>query len=508
MSLREDVSQFAEAHLDDRALDVRDRKIIHDALWGTQLLFRHEIALIDTPLFQRLRYLHQTGFTFLTYPSARHTRFEHSLGVLHQASRLAGHLREKYGDREIAPVNDSVTQRIRLAAILHDCSHGPFSHTSEEVFKNDPEMASLTGAQGQFESVSASEVLAYFILKSDPFTQYYTKLSSKYELSVPIDELINLIHGQGKLTLTGYQTDVINGPFDADKLDYIPRDSRFGGLPLSIDIDRLWYSTEIQTIREGDLPGVSQDMRRLVINSAGASVLEQIVFARMGLTANIYHHHKVRACDSMFKGVIEYCRQNDVPLCDRPLQSAADFLYLTDYSVLTESERSPDNVVREMVKDIMTRRLFRRALVVSMRSVDGQSGGGEQIASQLHTLIMLRTNATGALELREVAKQIWEEAGRPGRPEQVWLDFPEPPKMKDLSQTIVNTGTPDRPKFRVLQDFIPLEQWAKQYLLNRWRGHVFCRPEYVERISKAAKAVLEEKYDLSFNDFAVDLAHL
>ena len=90
----------------------------------------------------------------------------------------------------------------------------------------------------------------------------------------------------------------------------------------------------------------------------------------------------------------------------------------------------------------------------------------------------------------------------------MWLDFPRSPKTKDLADTFVNVGTNSKPVFRTLEQFIPIDQWQKQYLQQKWRGHVFCRPEFVDQISRAAASVLSEEYKVSFTDFAWTHANL
>jgi hypothetical protein len=91
------------------------------------------------------------------------------------------------------------------------------------------------------------------------------------------------------------------------------------------------------------------------------------------------------------------------------------------------------------------------------------------------------------------------EAGTEG---EVWLDFPKGVKSKDLATTFVNVGNMEAPIFRTLEKFIPIEQWTKQYLLQKWRGHVFCKSEYVPKISPAASAVLGGKFHIEFNEYA------
>ena len=307
--------------------------------------------------------------------------------------------------------------------------------------------------------------------------------------------------------LNAHYTDVINGPFDADKLDYIFRDGHYSGLPLGIDLDRLWYSTEIHVIQPKDLKGVTEAMRRLVMARSGINSLEQIVAARMNLTSSLYHHHKVRACDCMFKGVLLHCIDNDIPLCGRKIETAADFLYMTDVGVLAEAGNHRDKVVVEMISNLVNRRLFKRALVIGMNTFERPGGDSEDDAKGKYSLV--HNLAFGTLrEHRDLADKIWRAAGKPGRKEEVWVDFPREPKLKDLARTFVNVGRNDAPDFRILAHFVPLEQWGKQYVLQKWRGHVFCRPEHVERVSRAAVDVLTSEYRIGFNKLARILCNL
>ena len=502
--LASDVAAFADQYLGKPNVP-RSPKVIHDALWGTQRLHVHEVALVDSPLFQRLRRLHQTGFSYLTYPSTTHTRFEHSLGVLYQTDKLARALHEKYREQDSNVVTSDKIRELRVAALLHDCSHGPFSHTSEEVYSTFPEMQKLIGPRGKgFEGSSASEVLAYFILTSNPFKQFLEKLKEQVALDLKPDWLSDVILGRLKNSdpLNAHYAEILNGPFDADKLDYIFRDGHYSGLPLGVDLDRLWLATEVHTLKPGDLAGFSKPMRRLVMARSGINSLEQIVSARMNLTASLYHHHKIRACDCMLKAVFLYCRENDVALCGRKIESAADFLYLTDVGILSEAERTTDPNVREMLSNIVNRRLFKRALVISMNSFERpgyeEDGAGD---NEKYNLVYELIGTT-LQEQRALAAQIWEAAGKPGRQEEVWLDFPKGVKSKDLATTFVNVGHLDAPVFRTLEQFIPIEQWTKQYLLQKWRGHVFCKPDYVPKISPAANAILGEKFHIKFNEYA------
>jgi HD superfamily phosphohydrolase len=510
------VAEFAEQYLGEPEVP-HSPKVIHDAIWGTQRLYENEVAILDTPLLQRLRRIHQTGFTYLTYPSVTHTRFDHTLGVLYQADRLARALFDKYQelDSNSTLITRDMIRHLRVAALLHDCSHGPFSHTSEEFYSTLPEIQEYIGAnKREFEGSSASEVLAHLIITSEPFKQFLKKLENRVFLQVDAAWLSKMITGQLKKSSSGHYAQILNGPFDADKLDYIFRDGHYSGLPLGVDLDRLYLKTEIHTITPENAPKkaptFTEPMRRLVMARPGINSLEQIVSARMNLTASLYHHHKIRACDCMLKGVFLFCRENGIRLCGRSLDTAADFLHLTDFGILSEHERATDPDVGEMLSNIVNRRTFKRALVFSMNSFrrpeyeeetdEVREEGGLNLVYKLIDLPFE--------EHRALAEEIWKAAGAPGRKEEVWLDFPRRVKSKDLAETFVNVGSLKKPVFLTLGDFIPIEQWSKQYLQQKWRGHVFCRPEHVPRITRAAVDVLGHKYNIEFTEFAWMLANL
>ena len=103
-------------------------EVVRDPLWNNIRLDAEALSVLDTPAFQRLRYVRQLGHAFLVYPGATHTRFEHALGAYHLARRAIAQLAESGA----AP--DAATARtLRLAALLHDVGHYPFSHALEEA---------------------------------------------------------------------------------------------------------------------------------------------------------------------------------------------------------------------------------------------------------------------------------------------------------------------------------------------------------------------------------------
>jgi uncharacterized protein len=248
-------------------------KVVHDNLWGTNRFSWLEMAVIDTPLFQRLRYIHQTGLAFLVYPTAHHTRFEHSLGVTTIASRtfdalLQRHLAEfqeiaqaVFPSREVTSVYAQLRDELRLAAILHDIGHSLHSHTSETVYKRLPMLKEaseeLTDFAGQEKG--AGEVLSFCISQTIALRSLIARAAKKVvpEIKEPNLDLMNvslLIIGRSRHPLLQFMADIISSEVDADKLDYLRRDSEFAGLPLRYDLERFLYTVKLaknllQTVR-------------------------------------------------------------------------------------------------------------------------------------------------------------------------------------------------------------------------------------------------------------------
>jgi hypothetical protein len=220
----------------------------------------------------------------------------------------------------------------------------------------------------------------------------------------------------------------------------------------------------------------------------------------------------------MVKSAVEYARTRGLPIAGRNPKTAADFLWMTDLTFLADSERNSDKELRRLLGNLVHRRLLKRALVITGISFDKPDdvrtkGEGEPeeagaTYNLIHELALLKKTSSGARRLRQLAERICVEAGKPCLPEEVWIDMPELPKTRDLSRTFVNIGTREKAEFRTLNEFIPLDQWGKQYVINKWRGHVFCPPDCVEKVSLAAKAVLAEEFRVCFNKYAQLLANL
>ncbi len=235
-------------------------EIVRDPLWNNIRLEPEALAVVDTPAVQRLRYVRQLGHAFLVYPGATHTRFEHALGTYHLARRVVAQLDELEGRRP----DPAEGLAVRIAALLHDIGHYPFSHALEEA------------------GLPHHEELATRHLTSGPLA------AALERLGVPAARLLPLIQGTGASPLGA----IVASSLDVDKLDYLSRDATMCGVPYGvIDVDRLLTSL---TLADG----------RLALHAKGLAALESLLFAKYQMYRNVYWHHAVRSATAMFKRLV------------------------------------------------------------------------------------------------------------------------------------------------------------------------------------------------------------
>ncbi len=313
-----------------------DGKAIRDPVWGYIHLPGPLLALVDTEDFQRLRNISQLGFVHLVYPGARHSRFEHSLGVYHLAKQFL--LRLLNSDPPLQLTDEDV--RVFLAAtLLHDIGHYPFSHTLEELMPF---------------FVSHEERARQLI--EDPAGAIARVLQQ--ELDVDPVRVANVIDYGGTHRKIPQRdlllANILSGTLDPDKIDYLLRDSLFCGVPFgeSVNRDRL-----IKAIK------YDPDRRRLAITSKGISAVESLVFTNYLMYRNVYWHHAVRAATAMFKRSVQDILMHP----DRNLQ-VGDFHRVTEGELLMvlreEQNRLGLKGARALLDGVVHRRLHNVAAFV------------------------------------------------------------------------------------------------------------------------------------------------
>lgn len=516
-ALAEEINEWVEekipADYPKRYPSPNDQKVIREAVYGYQVLQPYEYLLLDSPIMQRLRYIHQTALAYLVYPTANHTRFDHSLGVANIAERIGRALGKK----------NSQIEELRLAALLHDVGHSFFSHLSEDLIG--------VKFQDTFESIKEidlfhdrepAEILSYLIVASPRFQKLLQDVLNHYNRkNVDIERVTRLVIGKPKeMKQFAYLGDIISGPFDADKLDYLVRDCRFTGIRADADVDRVIISSEImepskfkgfqKQVREGSKRRIKKEReiftnRYLIMKSSGVSNLEQIVLNKILLFPAIYHHHKVRALECIVNGIFDVIwakpdkRDRDKRL---KFEKPTDFLKLSEFDFF--SLGMSDDELSPLINRLLNRDLLKRCLVLTPNYVVSDP---ELRMEDLWRLSKEYPRLARQKQLYKLRQFIWEELPKKYRTSfhDLWVDIPKPPNIdKDVNRCWIDIGT----EWLVhLREFFPYGKWLDTYESNKLKGHVFYIADLDHRkaVNKAAKAVFRDAFlGVEFDPRATD----
>ena len=489
----------------------REIKVIHDPVWGTIKFYPWELQLLDSPLLQRLRNINQLGLAVLTYPSAHHSRFEHTLGVTALVTKMADSINDGYypdGDEEKA-VSRSDLNKLRLAAILHDVGHSFFSHLSERMYGETEEFSELRNAYPIFMSAQPHEVLGYIIINTPLFKNFFSTVVD-YPESISSDEFFRdigrMIVGapidkvyeeKGKSVKKYYLTEMINGQFDADSMDYLRRDSYITGLSMTYHIDRFLYKIKLVETLEDDGKTVG---KHLTVPILGVSTVEEMIFGKQILTRYIYQHQKVLAADALVYDVVNGLRFNG------KLLHPCDFLYYSDddiYKIYDESG-DPDlrvpafnmpihidsaKTISDAVKRIKTRNLPKKALVINMSNLDAGFGLKES-----YELIKNEGFKKGFREeVRNEAWRICEELGLDKSKIDlfdIFYSVPKPLTAKNYTDVCVATHDGGMIELSKVAD---LNDWAGEFSSRSWNCYVFSTSKLLSVVGVAAWKVLQKR---------------
>jgi hypothetical protein len=260
---------------------------IRDPIHGLIPLTEIEFRVVDTRPLQRLRGIKQLALAHLGFPGAQHTRFEHSIGVMHVAGKIIEHLLSR---REIKELSEEEIQNIRLAALLHDVGHGPFSHVSEYILKE-----CYSGDIDNIETIH-EDITRGIITSNKELTEILGEQRAQ--------DIVSLLKNDaGK----DFRNDIVSGPLDADKMDYLLRDSYFCGVKYGIfDIERL---INVLTLVD------ENEFKRLAIKVEGIETAVQYVLAKYFITEQVYEHRIRYITDLMLvEGVLKFIGKKQTEL--------------------------------------------------------------------------------------------------------------------------------------------------------------------------------------------------
>ena len=368
---------------------VKKTKVVKDNVWGMVELEWPSMRLLDSPLLQRLRGIRQLGFTYLTYPSAEHSRFAHSLGMYSVVLRFLdamyrGRPNYSYDDHAFSvwPLNEESRTDLLHAAILHDTGHMPFSHVVErmlEAFPDKVTCGSYTVQDFKFEAertlgkeLDLSECLSIAIVLSPRFTTYYREFVRPGGEEQSVLRLAALIAGLPPRRRLRGLGDLISGTaVDADKIDYVIRDASACGIPVGIDVARLFLRSSFFDVRRELLPDLygpnapPEDTVIFVLNASGVDTVEELTQARSALYQRVYLHQTTRNAERLLGLCFERIMKRASRHRGVNLRDALELWTLDDFGLLRELTSSNDPSVRMLGRRIRNRDLPKRAAVIT-----------------------------------------------------------------------------------------------------------------------------------------------
>ena len=525
-------------------------KTFNDPIWGVVEFLPWETVLLDSPMLQRLRGVRQLGMAHLVYPGAGHDRLEHSRGVVEAAERMIRALernadyRRRFGsDRdELVPwVNDQDRYATRLAALLHDIGHGPFSHATEQLIearhKNEFRDAAdvLRDTFEGVTSIAPAEVIAALIVLSDAMN----KILTHQELGTGVQKPAELppaiaarILGSRSCLKAGYLSGIISGPVDADKLDYIARDCYHSGLPLGIDLTRLISKLEVVVVTPENAPNQelcdradqSQQKRfyDIGISQTGLGSYEQLIIARVLLYDRLYYHQKVRAAESMLQCLICLAEEErDSRYSIKELFSDVSddiFIGIIGGELKSSALKCGGRRSRVVARSIKDRRIYYRAYAFAARFIAGLDELPNEEQRDTRAL-MWRKPLRGLLSndgCRATAKEIYDKAIELAnaipdlakyaidiKQEEVLVDLPFNRVVVRGGDILTRTdgghiGTPNL--------FFDPERWSQAYEHQKQCGFVFTPRNRVALVALASRIVFFETFDLVMDEQAARAA--
>lgn len=345
-------------------------EILRDPLWNNIRVDELTLSLVDTEIFQRLRYVRQLGLAYLVYPGATHTRFEHALGAYHLARGTLALMAEREG---LGGADAEEQAVVRAAALLHDVGHYPFSHALEEIGQLHHEDV----ARPLITSGAIAELLSEGIAHDAP------------------ERVFELVTGRSASPLQG----LISGSLDLDKIEYLKRDAFMCGVPYGeIDVDRLTNSLVVLNDPETGRPAIG-------VLEKGLSALESLLFAKYQMYRNVYWHHAVRSATAMYKRMVD----------DALRAGAIDADLLPSYTDEGLLHRLEHAAPTSLLDALKSRRLYKRSLEWPASQLD--NGFGEWVA-------------TDRERTRDAEDALASELGM--APGEVLLDFPTKTQMLGL----------------------------------------------------------------------------
>ena len=503
-------------------------KIFADPIEGYATLEDWEVAIVNTPLFQRLRFIRQLGLAYLVYPTLGYCRFEHTLGVRARLDQVVSHLRENLKVRKVEKrlqhlPEDEQLRAARLAALCHDIGHCLFSHVSESVINRLPGSATYPSAKVIQElhsdyagkQIPMAEIFAVAIITSQPFIMFLHSLGLG---SIPkANELaINAAHLIMGLPIPRDPTSLFLGQLlssglDVDKLDYMMRESHNSGITVGISLGWLLKKLMLFELPAAEVPpGIKPRIERhfegedrfvvLGLEKGGQFGFEEFCVARLALHEKIYLHQKVRAAEAFLRDNL-----TKLPNLVSEFVEAHRWLHLSESLLEFPNLELPtlppiqDSLFRNSPREVSglnLGRLFKRRLLFRAYAFGWQNAIAEPIEdgrTKRHSgtdklMELIRSNPDKFEEeirnnIRLIRKTVAGDTDLSDGDTELVID---PPRISSIQQGHDSLFI-ERPSQLSLRWTIPIDKIVEYYHDNRALGYVFAAKEHLPLVALAAE---------------------
>lgn len=438
---------------------LEEGKAIRDPIWGYIHIPSDMMGLIDAEEFQRLRDISQLGHVLLVYPGARHSRFEHSLGVFH----IAGQFIKQLLKSETPPELNLEDVRVLLAAsLLHDIGHYPFSHLLEEMqmFFIDHE------TRGRQIIIDKNTEINKALQNAGIDPLRVANVIDYHQPQIPDNDL-RLAH-------------ILSGTLDPDKIDYLLRDARYCGVPFGESVNRDRLLSSITYDPENQRPAITYK---------GVSAVEALIFTNYLMYRNVYWHHTVRSANAMFKrGIQDLLAQKKCTLKE------TDFDRATEADLIHRLEEEMAHHQLDL-RESMVGRIKRRKLhkVAHMFYPQNEPNHLQDLFRHLY----YRPEERHALEIG-LCEHISRMIQKPLQGDEILLDIPRFGKSPEVDLKVFYQSHIPIDKADPLSFDDPQVSLLKDYLLDNFEAQakvvrIFCHndPSLRETVNAHAPAFLE-----------------
>jgi HD superfamily phosphohydrolase len=428
--------------------------IIRDPVHGDVEFNTEEKAVLDTSEVQRLRGIKQLGTSYLVYPGALHTRFDHSIGTMAVAKRIIGVLRAK--GFEISPQDEMI---IAVSALVHDVTHVPFGHTFEDERRILPGHEKGGRLQMLLSGGDLSDRLNELGIKAE--------VVSLLKAREPIEEHLG----------EPWRAQVVKDSISADLLDYLRRDSYFTGLQQDYD-NRVFRYFTLANFGKGrkarEVLAVDLGKEGMVRQDARSEVLH-LLRMRYFLTERVYYHHAKQSSGAMISKALEMAIGEGL--------EPTELVWMNDWTLL-EAFKSRFAATRRLVEGVEDRRLLKRAFVL-----------GAEIGASRRNELIAEYNRPGRAR-DELEGAIRDELGARGleaEEDEVIVHCPDLGAMKearvfarDEEGMVERLHRHRRPISR------DLDHIENQYLAI-WNFYVFSQPRLAAEVNRICGGILESE---------------